>query len=310
MSELVDRNVTTPESSLPGGPADLRPGLVPETPADRDPRRSTEPLWRSLTHGRGLAGAVLVGIVVLLGALAPVLAPFAPDEQLDASFLLGPSSTHWLGTDDVNRDVLSRVLFGIRADLVIVFVAVPAGAILGSLIGLVAGIRGYTDVFAQRVFDVILAFPALVLAIALTAVLGPGVRAIVLVIVLAEIPVFGRLIRTSVLRVRELPYVEAAVVSGASTGWVLRKHVLPNSIEPLGVQLALSMSVAVFIEGAMSFLGIGVVPPTPSLGSILSDGNRYLETNPLFAVGPLVVVSLLTLGFLLISQAFAHARRL
>jgi len=246
MSELVDRNVTTPESSLPGGPADLRPGLVPETPADRDPRRSTEPLWRSLTHGRGLAGAVLVGVVVLLG----------------------------------------------------------------SLIGLVAGIRGYTDVVAQRVFDVILAFPALVLAIALTAVLGPGVRAIVLVIVLAEIPVFGRLIRTSVLRVRELPYVEAAVVSGASTGWVLRKHVLPNSIEPLGVQLALSMSVAVFIEGAMSFLGIGVVPPTPSLGSILSDGNRYLETNPLFAVGPLVVVSLLTLGFLLISQAFAHARRL
>lgn len=239
-----------------------------------------------------------------------MLAPFAPDDQLDASFLLGPSSTHWLGTDDVNRDVLSRVLFGIRADLVIVFVAVPVGAILGSLIGLVAGIRGYTDVVAQRVFDVILAFPALVLAIALTAVLGPGVRAIVLVIVLAEIPVFGRLIRTSVLEVRELPYVEAAVVSGASIGWVLRKHVLPNSIEPLGVQLALSMSIAVFIEGAMSFLGIGVVPPTPSLGSILSDGNRYLETNPLFAVGPLVVVSLLTLGFLLISQAFAHARRL
>ncbi|QSE92202.1 ABC transporter permease [Rhodococcus pseudokoreensis] len=310
MSELVDRDVTAPAVPPSEGPADLLPGLVPETAADRDPRRSTESLWRSVTHGRGLAGAILVGIVVLLGALAPVLAPFAPDEQLDASFLLGPSSAHWLGTDDVNRDVLSRVLFGIRADLLIVFVAVPVGAILGSVIGLIAGTRGYTDVLAQRVFDVILAFPALVLAIALTAVLGPGVQAVVLVIVLAEIPVFGRLIRTSVLKVRELPYVEAAVVSGASTGWILRRHVLPNSVEPLGVQLALSMSIAVFIEGAMSFLGIGVVPPTPSLGSILSDGNRYLETNPLFAVGPLVVVSLLTLGFLLISQAFAHARRL
>ena len=114
MSELVDRDLTAPEASLPGCPADLRPGLVPETPAQLHPRRNTEPLRRSLTHGRGLAGAVLVGIVVLLGALAPVLAPFAPDEQLDASFLLGPSSTHWLGTDDVNRDALSRVLFALR----------------------------------------------------------------------------------------------------------------------------------------------------------------------------------------------------
>ncbi|MGI5218436.1 ABC transporter permease [Nocardia sp. CA-290969] len=306
MSELIDREPTV---ESPAAGLDIAPGLIPETPADRDPRGTAEPLWRTVLHGRGLLGLTLVGIVAFLGVFAPVLAPFAPDEQLDAAFLLGPSGTHWLGTDDVNRDVLSRVLFGIRADLLIVFVAVPVGAILGSLLGVLATVRGFTDVVAQRVFDVILAFPALILAIALAAVLGPGVRAIVVVIVLAEIPVFGRLVRTSVLKVRELPYVEAAVVTGASTWWVLRKHVLPNSIEPLGVQLALSMSIAVFIEAAMSYLGIGVVPPDPSLGSILGDGNRYLEINPLFAAGPLVVVSALTLGFLLISQAFASARR-
>jgi peptide/nickel transport system permease protein len=129
------------------------------------------------------------------------------------------------------------------------------------------------------------------------------------VIIAAEIPIFGRLIRTSALTVRELPYVESSTVVGASKWWVLRRHILPNSLEPLTVQLAVSMSVAVFVEGAMSFLGIGVRPPTPSLGTLINDGMRNIYVAKIQVVGPLVAVVMLVLGFLLISQSLAKARR-
>ncbi|MDF3280631.1 ABC transporter permease [Gordonia sp. N1V] len=288
---------------------DVGPGLIPETPADREFRSTRTPLWRALISGPGLVGTILVGVVIVLGLAAPLLTSYGPDQQIDGAYLLPPSAEHWLGTDDLNRDVVTRVLYGIRVDLLIIFIAVPIGAALGTAIGLLTVSHPISDVVAQRVFDVILAFPALVLGIALTAVLSPGAITVAIVIVLAEIPIFGRLTRTSVLRVRELPYVEAARVSGASNTYVLRRHVLPNSVESLGVQFALSLSLAVFVEGALSFLGIGVTPPTPSLGAILAAGNGYLETNPWFSAGPLIVISALVLGFSMISQSISHSRR-
>jgi peptide/nickel transport system permease protein len=265
-------------------------------------------LLPALLHGRGRFGLVLVGTVVLLGAFAPWLAPYGPNQQLPASDLLGPSGSHWLGTDQVSRDILSRTLYGIRVDLFVVFLAVPAGALLGSLVGLVSSAFSVADVVTQRVFDLVLAFPTLILAIALTAFLGAGITTVAVVIMVAEIPVFGRLIRSAALVVREMPYVESSRVVGAGHWWVLRKHVLPNSLEPLIVQLALSMSVAVFIEGAMCFLGIGVRPPNPSLGSLIKDGVRNIYESPTFAVGPLALVVALVLGFLLVAQALSRAR--
>jgi peptide/nickel transport system permease protein len=271
----------------------------------RAPRRS---VIRGVVRGRGLVGLVLVGLVLLAGALAPLLAPYAPTEQIPGANLVGPSGAHLFGTDEVNRDILSRTLFGIRADLVVVFVAVPLGALVGALVGLVSTLFRAADVIAQRVFDVVLAFPVLILAILLTAIRGPGLLTITFVIVVAEIPVFGRLVRSAVFTVREMPYVEASQVIGAGRGWVLRRHVLPNVLEPVIVQLALSMSVAVFVEGAMSFLGIGVRPPAPSLGSLVRDGTRNMYESPFFAVGPLVVVVALVLGFLLVAQSLSRAR--
>lgn len=288
----------------------VEPGLVPESPADKERPTRREPLWRSLSRGTGVVGMSLVVVVIALGVFAPLLTGYGPTQQIDGAYLLPPSGAHWLGTDDVNRDVLTRVLFGIRVDLLIVFVAVPIGAIIGTALGLVSVVNPVSDVVTQRFFDVILAFPALVLGIALTAVLSPGAVTVGIVIALAEIPIFGRLTRTAVLRVREMPYVEAARVSGASTARILTRHVLPNSVEALGVQIALSLSLAVFVEGALSFLGIGVTAPTPSLGSILSAGNDYLETNPWFSVGPLIVISALVLGFYLIAQSITSGRRL
>ncbi|TQK68766.1 ABC transporter permease [Nocardioides sp. SLBN-35] len=283
---------------------------VPVGPVPGDPAPARRPgLLHALRHGRGLVGVVLVGTVVLLGVLGPLLAPYGPTEQVKGANLLGPTAGHWLGTDELNRDILSRTLYGIRADLVVVFAAVPVGAVLGVLLGLVTSWWSVTDVIAQRVFDLLLAFPALILGILLTAFLGPGLLTVGIVIVALEIPVFGRLVRTAVRTVREMPFVEASQVVGAGPAWVLRKHVLPNSLEPLTVQLAVSMSVAVFVEGAMSFLGLGVRPPHPSLGSLIKDGVRLLHDAPFFAVGPLAVVVALVLGLLLISQSLSEARR-
>ncbi|WP_141014937.1 ABC transporter ATP-binding protein/permease [Nocardioides sambongensis] len=281
--------MSTTFSRIDGADEPLTPVAEGPPPGDAPTSRRAGPL-RSLRHsllrGRGLVGVILVGTVVALGLLAPLLAPYHPNEQIKGANLLGPSGAHWLGTDEVNRDVLSRTLYGIRADLVVVFAAVPIGAAIGILVGLVTSWWSVTDVIAQRFFDLLLAFPTLILAILLTAFFGPGLFTIGIVIVAVEIPVFGRLVRTSVRTVREMPFVEASQVVGAGPGWVLRRHVLPNSMEPLTVQLAVSMSVAVFIEGAMSFLGLGIRPPDPSLGSLIRDGVRLMYDAPFLAVGP------------------------
>lgn len=265
-------------------------------------------LPRAFRGGRGLVGLTLVVIVVLAGVIGPMIVSAGPNTPGPAS-LAGPSGAHLLGTDELGRDVLSRLLSGIRIDLIVVFIAAPLGAVIGAIVGLSATTWNASDTIAQRVFDLILSFPALILAIMMTAMLGTGVVTVSIVIAVAEIPVFGRLVRSSALTVRELPYVESSKVIGAGRWWLLRRHVLPNSIEPLTVQLAISMSMAVFIEGAMSFLGIGINPPTPSLGSMIQDGMQYVYQRPLLPVGPLVVVCMLTLGFQLIAQALAEVGR-
>lgn len=303
---LASRN----DSMGGGGRVTGGPDIAAVESATRTTDRVAGTLRSALRSGQGLFGLSLVVIIALAGIFAGALSHYDPIAQIPGANLLGPNGDHWLGTDHLNRDVFARVLYGIRIDLIIVFVAVPLGALAGAFAGLLASVNPVADVVAQRVFDVILAFPALIFAIALAAITGPGIHAVIVVIVAAEIPVFGRQIRTAILQVREQPYVEAAEVIGAGTWWIVRKHVLPNVIEPLSVQLALSMSVAVFVEGAMSFIGIGVRPPDPSLGSIISESISNLDVNAAFAIGPLVVVAGLTLGFLLIAQALGRARRI
>jgi peptide/nickel transport system permease protein len=265
--------------------------------------------FTGLLRGRGVVGLVLLAVLVVLGVAAPLLAPYAPNLQLDDANLLKPSFAHLLGTDYVNRDVFSRTLFGLRTDLVIVFVAVPIGAVLGTLLALASTLNTVVDVALQRFLDVVLAFPALIMAIGLTAVAGTGITTVIAVIAIVETPIFGRMLRSSILKVRALPYVEAAETIGAGRFWVLRRHVLPNAAEPVGVQLALSLSVAVFVESAMSFLGIGVKPPAPSLGSLISDGINYADNNVGYVLGPLTAVIALVLALQLLGQALGAARR-
>ncbi|GAA3615961.1 ABC transporter permease [Microlunatus ginsengisoli] len=275
----------------------------------RHSRRATRSWLAALGHGPGLAGVILLGLVVAVGIAAPLLAPYSPTEQIPGANLLPPSWAHPLGTDQVNRDVLSRTVYGTRADLVIVFVAVPIGAALGSLAALSGTLWSGLDVGLQRLFDLVLAFPTLIFAIGLTAIAGPGATTVIIVIAVVETPIFARMLRSSILKVRSLPYVDAAETVGAGRVRVLRRHVLPNAAEPLGVQFAISLSLAVFVESAMSFLGIGIRPPAPSLGSLISDGIDYADANLGLVLGPLAVVVILVLALQLLARALGRTRR-
>ncbi|NEA46922.1 ABC transporter permease [Streptomyces sp. SID10815] len=271
-------------------------GKRPRT-APRHPYRT------ALASARGRTGLVLVALVVLAGLLAPLLAGHSPTDQSSQS--LAPLGTpgHPLGTDDLGRDLLARLLYGTRADLGIIALSVPLGALLGCLFALLAAVHPVLDTAVQRLFDLILAFPGLILALAVTAILGPGRLPVVLVIALAEIPAFGRLLRGGILVEREREYATAARVGGSSRTRVLTRHILPNAADPLVVQIAVSLTVAVFVEGAMSFLGVGVRPPQPTLGSVLSQSVPYLSDAPHFAAGPLITVTALVLGLSLIAEA-------
>ncbi|XUZ94968.1 ABC transporter permease [Streptomyces araujoniae] len=302
--------MTSTPDLAPADPATSRkPARTPQQGSIRTGSRKTpgktsrHPYRAALSTARARTGLVLVGAVVLAGLLAPHLAGHGPTDQSALSLAGVGTPGHPLGTDDLGRDLLSRVLYGIRADLGIIAVAVPVGAALGCLFALAAAAHPVLDTVVQRIFDLILAFPGLILALAVTAILGPGRLPVVLVIALAEIPAFGRLLRGGILVQREREYVTAARVGGSSGPRVLVRHILPNAADPLVVQIAVSLTVAVFIEGAMSFLGVGVRPPEPTLGSVLSQSMPYLAQAPHFAAGPLITVTALVLGLSLIAEA-------
>ncbi|WP_338702371.1 ABC transporter permease [Streptomyces sp. Q6] len=279
----------------------------PTTGRPRELRQN--PYVQGLLTPRGIVGLVLVGGIALAGLLAPLLAPASPTAQSADSLTGLLAAGHPLGTDDLGRDVLSRVLYGIRSDLWIIAAAVPLGALLGVGLALAATTARVVDTVVQRIFDLIFAFPGLVLALAVTAIVGPGAGTVVLVVALAEIPVFGRQLRAAILVHREREYAVAAAVGGASRQRVLVRHILPNAADPLIVQIAVSLSVAVFIEGGMSYLGVGVVAPAPSLGNILASAVGHLGDTPSLALVPLAVVTLLVLGLSLLAEALNQGVR-
>jgi peptide/nickel transport system permease protein len=267
-------------------------------------RRATRhPYVAALATTRGRIGLALVGLVILAGLLAPLLTSQDPTDQSGGALLAPGSPGHLLGTDDLGRDVLSRLLYGTRADLEVIALGVPLGALLGCALALLAAVHPVLDTVVQRLFDLVLAFPGLILALAITAVLGPGRLPVVVVIALAEVPVFGRQLRAGILVQREREYAIAARIGGTGRARLLLRHILPNAADPLVVQIAVSLTIAVFLEGAMSFLGVGVRPPEPTLGSMLSQALPYLAQAPYFAAGPLLTVTLLVLGFSLLSEA-------
>jgi peptide/nickel transport system permease protein len=257
--------------------------------------------WRRLLETRLVGTGLLISVVVVVCALAaPLLAPYAPNEQDYLALTDPPSLAHPLGTDDIGRDVLSRIIYGSRVSLEVGLIAVGIAVGVGVLFGLVAGYAGgLADDVIMRVVDSIQAFPSLILALAITAALGPSIVNAMLAIGFVATPGIARLTRGQTLSVREREFVAAARVCGASPLGIMRLHIWPNVTAPIIVQATLLMGTAIVTEAALSFLGVGVQPPTPSWGAMLRTGSQYLEVAPWIgmASGAAIFVTVLAINF-------------
>jgi peptide/nickel transport system permease protein len=254
-----------------------------------------------------LAGAVLVALALAVAAAAPLLAPRDP-MAIDVQGRLGPpGARHWLGTDDVGRDVLSRVVHGARISAVVGGAVVLLAGTAGLLVGLAAGYYRRLDNPLMRVMDGLMAFPAIILAIALMASLGPSVRNVIVALAAVYTPRFARIVRGSVLVVRELPYVEAARALGAGDGGILGRHVVPNCVSPVVVQGTFTFALAVLGEAALSFLGVGVPPAVPSWGNMLAEGRLYLEQAPWLTLAPGAAIMGMIVGLNLFGDGLRDA---
>jgi len=250
-----------------------------------------------------------VGALVLMAVLADVLAPYDPIKQNLNRSLEAPSADHLLGTDELGRDVLTRVIYGARVSLQVGVLAVGFALLLGTLLGLLAGYLPGSplDHVVMRCMDALLAFPAVVLALAITALLGADVRNAMLAIGIVGVPIFARLVRGQVLAVRRLDFVEAAREIGASHRRIILRHILPNIVSAVIVLASLRIAQAILVEATLSFLGMGVQPPTPTWGIMLSNGRAILQMAPWVALAPGAALFLAVLGFNLLGDAIRDA---
>ncbi|MBV8714060.1 MAG: ABC transporter permease [Chloroflexi bacterium] len=294
--------------------ATAAPSLATPTVVRRAPRVSSarspllQALSRTLQNPMGLIGATIVAVLVVAALVAPLITPYNPVEQHPGLELQPPSGQFWLGTDHLGRDLLSRILFGSRSSMLIGVLAVGLGAAFGIGSGLAAGyLGGWVDTLLMRLFDALLSFPAILLGIGVVSVLGSGPLSVAYALAVATVPTFARLMRARVLSEREREYVVAARCIGARAGRIMWLHVLPNAIAPLLIQISLSMGFAVLAESALTFLGLGTQPPTPSWGGMLNESRAYLRTAPWFGIFPGLALALLLLGLNLLTDALRDA---
>ncbi|MDQ2785878.1 MAG: ABC transporter permease [Chloroflexota bacterium] len=259
---------------------------------------------RLLRHPTGVIGVILVGLVVLGAIFAPLITVAGPLVQAPGQELGAISLHHPFGTDEFGRDILSRVLYGARISVGVGLLAVLTGAAIGVAFGVIAGyIGGPVDTIVTRVLDVLLAFPPILMGIAITAVIGAGAKGVGIAIGVASIPDFARIARASTLTERERDYVAAAKALGAPPGRIMSRHVLPNIVPPLLVQLSVALSFAVLLESGLSFLGIGVQPPNPSWGSMLQIARTYLYQVPSYTITVGLTLAMVLIGFNFIADA-------
>lgn len=246
--------------------------------------------------------------VILMVAAAALLAPFLAGHspiRSSVALLQGPSPEHWLGTDDLGRDVLSRVLFGARSSLVVGFGAAVVATVLGVPIGLVAGYAGgRVDMLAVQMIDLFVALPGLVLALIITAMVGATLENLVFVLGFVMWPTVARLVRGQVLNIRESVFVEAAIALGGRSSWIMWAHIWPNILRVVAAQFAITVSFAIFTSASLSFLGMGIPPPDPDWGGMVRAGFDYLAIAPLVSLAPGAAVTLSVFGFYLLGSTF------
>jgi peptide/nickel transport system permease protein len=260
--------------------------------------------WLTLRRSnRTLIGLAIILCVTLVTILAPVIDRYDPTYGDFSSTLAGPSTAHFFGTDDLGRDVFARVLYGFRVSLVVAVVSVFAAVAVGLPLGLLAGYFGsLVDNLIMRPLDLLMSLPAILLAITLVAIFGTKTSVTILALALIYIPIMARVLRGSVISVRGEEYVDAARAIGAKPARVMLRHVLPNSLGPLVVQASVSMGIAILIEAALSFIGLGTQPPDPSLGGMLAEGRSFMRDAPWVVTFPGLAIALAVLGFNLLGD--------
>jgi peptide/nickel transport system permease protein len=256
-------------------------------------------VWRRLKRNKAaLIGGAIVMIYVLVALFAPVISPYPPNEGELSKRLKGPSAENWLGADALGRDILSRVIHGARVSLQIQVAAVLIALVAGTLLGMFGGYYGgITDNAIMRIMDILLAFPGIFLAISIIAVLGPGLMNLILAAGIYSIPQFARIVRGSILSLREKEFVEAARAAGESDASILFRYLLPNSMAPIIIQTSLRMATVLLTAAGLSFLGLGVQPPEAEWGAMLSTARPYLITAPHVATFPGLAIMLVVMGF-------------
>jgi len=273
------------------------------------PRSTTALVLTAMFRNRlAIFGAIVVAVVICVALLAPMIMPFDPDRPSLANRLAPPSSENWFGTDHYGRDVLSRTIWGARTSLLVAVTSVLVGTSVGLLLGLVAGFfGGGLDSVIMRTMDVLLAFPLLLLALALISVFGSSLANVILATGIATIPRFARVVRGSVLSVKERDYIQATRALGSGSGRMMFLHVLPNALAPLIVMATLYSATVIILEANLGFLGFGVQPPEASWGSIVNDGRRYLREGPWVSIFPSVAIVVTVVGINLFGDGLRDA---
>ncbi|QED47061.1 nickel transporter permease [Cytobacillus dafuensis] len=265
--------------------------------------------WLSFSKNRmALVGLGIVIFFIILAIIAPYIAPYSFKEQVLAERMQAPSSKHWFGTDDFGRDIFSRVIYGARISLWVGFFSVLGSVVFGTILGIVAGYYGrWVDAVISRIFDILLAFPSILLAIAIVAILGPSLQNALIAIAIINVPNFGRLVRSKVLSIKQEEYIMAARAVGMKDTRILFRHILPNSISPVIVQATLAIATAIIEAAALGFLGMGAQAPTPEWGKMLADSRNYITQAPWTLIFPGLAIMLTVLGFNLMGDGLRDA---
>jgi len=266
-------------------------------------------IWRPLRrHRLAVGGLVVITLLALSALFADLVAPYSPLHIAMRERLQAPSPRHLLGTDDFGRDVLSRIIHGSRISLEVGAIAVGIAVAVGVVLGVGAGyLGGRTDSIIMRTMDVLLAFPAILLAIGIMAILGPSTANVMIAIGIVYIPIFARVVRGSTLQVKAQEYVEAARAMGSSDPRIVVRHILPGTLDTIIVQVSLSLAFAILAEAALSFLGMGTQPPTPSWGSMLSSGREWIERAPWLTLFPGMAIFVTVLALNVIGDGLRDA---
>lgn len=251
----------------------------------------------------GVVGLIVIFVLVLLAILATSIAPYGWKEQDIANRFANVSSAHWLGTDELGRDIFSRLLYGARYSLTIGFAAIVVSFAIGTLLGIVAGFYQKLDSVVMRLIDIMMAFPGILLAIAIVAALGPGLINVIVAIGINEIPGFSRLTRSMVLSLREREFVTAARLIGARDTEIVRRHILVNMVSPIIVFASLRISTAILVGATLSFLGLGIQPPIPEWGAMVSTARQYISIAPHTFFYPTLAIFITVVAFNLLGDS-------